>query len=459
VNPSTNALTSSSIAHASDQEGSSCRWEECRSYAKVFRLSQDGLTWEPLGSILSDMMFNFEAGWAVALAADGLTAAVSAPSLYRSDGGSVRVYTFDTDSSDWIQIGQTIFGQVRGAACGFSVDLSADGKTLAIGAPFAFNQTGYAEVRTFNEDSEEWEMVGEPLASEVGDKTGYRVVLSADASILAVSYAGYKPVGDNRFGLVRAFHIPNGQTEWEQLGSDILPAEDNPDEIVGGSYGDGLSLGMSSDGQTLVVGAPAASFNCIIPGLARVFRFSEGDWNQIGSGIDAERRYNEEDSWGTDFVAISGNGERLVVGSPLPEPNWGDVLVSCPDFDEVLVESVRVFNLGIATMPPSTKPTLAPTSIPTLQPTVMLTSAPTSIPTSQPTVMPTLAPMSITSAPTNIPTLQPTVMPTLAPSFRTSSNSIVTAQPTTDTSAAFTKGSPCGFVVMSSVAGTFLLFL
>jgi hypothetical protein len=276
---------------------------------------------------------------------------------------------------------------------------------------------------------------------------------------LAVSYAGYKPVGDNRFGLVRAFHIPNGETEWEQLGSDILPAEDNPDEIVGGSYGDGLSLGMSSDGQTLVVGAPAASFNCIIPGLARVFRFSEGDWNQIGSGIDAERRYNEEDSWGTDFVAISGNGERLVVGSPLPEPNWGDVLVSCPDFDEVLVESVRVFNLGIATMPPSTKPTLAPTSIPTLQPTVMLTSAPTSIPTSQPTVMPTLAPMSITSAPTNIPTLQPTVMPTLAPSFRTSSNSIVTAQPTTDTSAAFTKGSPCGFVVMSSVAGTFLLFL
>jgi hypothetical protein len=136
------------------------------------------------------MMFNFQAGWAVALAADGLTAAVSAPSFFRSNGGHVRVYSFDTDSSDWIQIGQTIFGQVERAACGFSVDLSADGRTLAIGAPFAFNQTGYAEVWTFNEDSEEWAAVGEPIAAEVGDKTGYRVVLSADASILAVSYGG-----------------------------------------------------------------------------------------------------------------------------------------------------------------------------------------------------------------------------------------------------------------------------
>jgi hypothetical protein len=106
---SCNALTSPYIAHTLDQEGKQCRLEECRSYAKVFRLSQDGHAWEPLGSILFDMMFNFQTCWAVALTADGLTAAVSASSFFRFNGGHVRVYSFDADSSDWIQIGQTFF--------------------------------------------------------------------------------------------------------------------------------------------------------------------------------------------------------------------------------------------------------------------------------------------------------------------------------------------------------------
>jgi hypothetical protein len=302
-------------------------------------------------------------------------------------------------------------------------------------------------VWTFNEDSKEWTAVGEPITAEVGDRTGYRVVLSADASILAVSYGGYSPSDSFRYGRVRAFQIPDGQTEWEQLGSDILPAEDDPDEIVGGSYGDGLSLGISSDGKTLAVAAPATSFNCIIPGLARVFRFSEGDWSQIGSGIDSERRYREEDNWGTDFVAISGNGKRLVVGGPLPEPNWRDVLVSCPDSSDELVGSIRVFDLGLATMPPSMQPTLVPTSIPTLQPTVMPTLAPTRIPTLPPTVVPT---PELSSTRSNITsTAQPTTSPTSAPSD------------SKGTSAAFTQGFPSGYVIMSgiSVVGTFLLYL
>jgi hypothetical protein len=64
------------------------------------------------------------------------------------------------------------------------------------------------------------------------------------------------PFGDIRNGLVRVFQIPNGQTDWEQLGSDILPMEDT--ELVDWSFGDGRSLGISPDGQTLAVGATGA---------------------------------------------------------------------------------------------------------------------------------------------------------------------------------------------------------
>jgi hypothetical protein len=444
--PSNDALTSFSFVHTVDQEGGSCRFEECRSYAKVFRLSQDRLVWEPFGSILLDSMFNFEAGWSVALAADGLTAAVGAPSFYRwTDGGQVRVYSFDTDSSDWIQIGEPLFGQVARGSFGFAVDLSADGRTVAVGAPYAYNLTGYAEVWTFNENGEEWEAVGEPITAEVGDETGYRVVLSDDASIMAVSYGGYRPFGDIRNGLVRVFQIPNGQTDWEQLGSDILPMEDT--ELVDWSFGDGRSLGISSDGQTLAVGAPASSFNCIIGGLARVLRFSLGDWSPIGSPIDSEKRYGEDSNWGTDFVALSGNGKRLVVGGPLREPNWREVYTPCRSFSEEVAGSIRVFDLGLATMPPSTQPTLAPTTIPTNIPTLQPTVTPTSVPsTSDPTSNP--APGSSKS------TAQPTASPTLAPS---KSQDTLPALP----SAALTQGLPSGYVVISgiSVIVTFLLYL
>jgi hypothetical protein len=182
--------------------------------------------------------------------------------------------------------------------------------------------------------------------------------------------------------------------------------------------GTGLSLGISSDRKTLAVGAPARSFKCIIASLAQV-RFSEGDWSQIGSGIDSERRYREEDNWATDFVAISGNEKRLVVGGPLPEPNWSDVLVSCPDFSNKLVGSIRVFDLGLAPMPPSTQPTLAPNSDPTPSNTA--------------------------------PTAQPTTSPTLAPS---ESGDTLAALP----SVALTRGLPFGYVGVL-VIGTFLLHL
>jgi hypothetical protein len=215
--------------------------------------------------------------------------------------------------------------------------------------------------------------------------------------------------------------------------------------LVDGSFGEGRSLGISSDGQTLAVGAPAQSFNCITPGLARVFRFSQGDWSQIGSSIDSEKRYREEDNWGTDFVAISGNGERLVVGGRLIEPNWREDIgeVSCSDSGDEVVGSIRVFDLGLATMPPSTQPsTVTPTSAPSTSGVTTSGDGPTSNPTPK----------------INRSEAQPTTSPTLAPS---DSFSTATTMPTESNSAAFTKGICSGYVGMSglSVVGTFLMYL
>jgi hypothetical protein len=312
-----------------------------------------------------------------------LTAAVSAPSFYRFNGGHVCAYSFDADSSDWIQI-----GQVERAAAGVSVDLSADGRTLTIGAgaPFAFSETGWAEVWTFNEDSKEWAAVGETITAEVGDKRAIvsywlRMLLfwlSATEAITLSIVSDMVVFAPFRYPMVR---------QSRQLGSDTLWEPQRE--------------------------ASTASFR-VLPGFA----FVKATGARLGQGSILKDTM-EENNWVTDFVAISGDGKRLVVGGPLPEPNWRDVLVSCPDFSDKLVGYIRVFDLSLATMPPSMQPTLAPNSDPTPSNTA--------------------------------PTAQPTTSPTLAPS---ESGDTLAAL----ASAALTQGLPFDHVDVS-VIGTFLLYL
>jgi hypothetical protein len=73
-------------------------------------------------------------GRAISLSADGQTVAIGA---YGNDGagssaGHVRIFTWD--ASGWVQAGADIDGEAAGDGSGFSVSLSADAQTVAIGA-------------------------------------------------------------------------------------------------------------------------------------------------------------------------------------------------------------------------------------------------------------------------------------------------------------------------------------
>jgi hypothetical protein len=64
--------------------------------------------------------------------------------------GHVRVYQINSEGSTWEQLGQDINGEVVDDNLGWSpVDISSDGKTLAIGAPGTRkknNRPGYVRV-------------------------------------------------------------------------------------------------------------------------------------------------------------------------------------------------------------------------------------------------------------------------------------------------------------------------
>ena len=91
--------------------------------------------WTQRGSDINGEAADDWSGFSVSMSADGLTVAVGA---FRNDGsgtdaGHVRVYKLI--GGVWTQQGADIDGEFAGDFSGLSVSMSADGLTLAIGAP------------------------------------------------------------------------------------------------------------------------------------------------------------------------------------------------------------------------------------------------------------------------------------------------------------------------------------
>ncbi len=109
-------------------------------HVRVHQLNKDESSWEQLGSNFDrDEKHDFF-GTSVALSSDGKTLAIAigAPANKNAEEegllGYVRVFYLNDDNSTWAQVGQDIHGESSGDFFGFSLALSVDGKTLAIGA-------------------------------------------------------------------------------------------------------------------------------------------------------------------------------------------------------------------------------------------------------------------------------------------------------------------------------------
>ena len=91
--------------------------------------------WKQIGQDIDGEAEYNESGYSVSLSSDGKTVAIGASyNEDNEDSGHVRVYQYNTDSNEWKQIGQDIDGEAEGDQSGYSVSLSSDGKTVAIGA-------------------------------------------------------------------------------------------------------------------------------------------------------------------------------------------------------------------------------------------------------------------------------------------------------------------------------------
>jgi uncharacterized protein (TIGR03437 family) len=256
-------------------------------------------------------------GYAVALSADGSTAA-----LINEGYG---LFIFSRSQGFW----QYEAGPLQ---LGLSVAISADGNTVAVGT---FSDNSYVgSVSVFTRSGTTWTLQAKLTGSGAAGQSqqGDSVALSADGNTLIAG----GDFDNNQAGAVWVFVRSGGQ--WSQQGAKLTAAArlfgntlglsgDGNTAVIGSAIG-GWVLGrsggawtqrmqlqtgarnvaISSDGLTILLGDSSANTG---NGTAWVFANSGGAWTQQGSlspsGSSPPTRLS---------LALSGNGSVALIGGP-----------------------------------------------------------------------------------------------------------------------------------------------
>ena len=190
-----------------------------------------------------------------------------------------------------------------GAAFTTSVDMSADGNTLIIGAASDNKDVGAAYVYVLKDNHwvQEAKLVG---AVGVGvQKQGVSVALSADGNTAAVGG------NQDNSGIGAVWIFVRSKGVWSQQGPKLV-------DTGVGVVGQGSSVDLSADGNTLAVGAPYTSPS----GKFFVYTRNNGNWSQTASFfnptpvIPLVSPTTPAGVQGTT-VALSANGSLLAVGA------------------------------------------------------------------------------------------------------------------------------------------------
>jgi hypothetical protein len=253
------------------------------------------------------------------MSADGRTIAIGAifnDNAHGTDSGHVRVYSNNNTAKTWIQIGSDINGEAAGDRSGESVAMSDDGKTIAIAATNNDgngNEAGHVRVYIANSHST-WTQLGLDINGEnAGDYSGDFIAISADGRTIAI-VAPLNNGNGAASGHGRVYSYNSTSGTWNQLGMDINGK--NPGDTAG------ESIAMSSEVKTIIIGAKFNDGNGNNAGHARVFAYNStfAGWTQVCDGIYGEVA---GDFFGWS-VAMSADGTTVAVGSLYNDGNGTD---------------------------------------------------------------------------------------------------------------------------------------
>ena len=277
----------------------------------VWIFTRTGITWTQQGSKLTgtDVTGAAQQGFSVSLSADGNTLAMGGT----VDNSKGAVWIFTRTGSTWTQQGSKLVGtgSTGSSQQGYSVALSANGNTLASGA--AFDNATIGAVWIFTRTGSTWTQQGSKLVGTdyIGTpRQGVSVALSSDGNTLA---SGGR-FDDTNVGAVWIF-TRTGST-WAQQGNKLVGT------VVSISSQQGFSVALSSDGNTLASGGRADNDDV---GAVWIFIRTGTSWTQQGSkliGTDATGSAQQGFS-----VSLSANGDMLASGGRFDNSNIGAVWI------------------------------------------------------------------------------------------------------------------------------------
>jgi hypothetical protein len=246
-------------------------------------------------------------GYSVSISADGNTAIVGG---YGDDGNAGAVWVYRYKDKVWRQDGNKLVGSgtIGNVEFGESVALSADGNTAIVGGPGDDNSKG--AIWIFRYLNGVWSQEGDKLVGPCakGDaRQGRSVSISADGNI--VIFGG--PSDDSDKGAAWIFRYSNGI--WQQDGSKLVG-------LGATESGQGMSVSLSADGSTAIVGGPFDDGNVVW-----IYRYLKGEWLQEGSklvGMGANGK-----AWQGISVSLSADGNTAIVGGPRDQIFRGAVWV------------------------------------------------------------------------------------------------------------------------------------
>ena len=271
----------------------------------------NGSAWVQVGADIDGEAENNYSGSSVSLSSDGSRVAIGAVSNDGASGngndnrGHVRIY--DYNGSAWVQVGADIDGEAASDQSGHSVSLSSDGSRVAIGARYNDgNGSDSGHVRVYDYNGSAWVQVGADINGEAADdQSGYSVSLSSDGTSVAIGAMNNDGNGSDS-GHVRVYDY-NGSA-WVQVGGDIdgeaandysggavSLSSDGSRVVIGAYWNDGGS-NSSSDNR----------------GHVRIYDYNGSAWVKAGADIDGEA---PDDRSGGYSVSLSSDGTRIAVGA------------------------------------------------------------------------------------------------------------------------------------------------
>jgi hypothetical protein len=244
-------------------------------------------------------------GQSVSLSGDGNTLVVGSPNENDGQGG---VYVFTRSGTTWTQQTEILTASTY-SAFGYSVSISVDGNTLAIGAPSYNSNVGAVEIWFRNGTTWIYQAVFTGSNYSGSPSQGASISISANGD--TVAFGG--PGNSNVVGAVWVFKGYNGI--WSQVGNYYTGGADLISVQLQGS-----SVCLSADGNTLFIGAPGdnSSVGCVY-----VFSYINGNYIQQGDKLIANAYVNLS-SQGYS-VWCSADANTLYVGAPGDNNNLGAI--------------------------------------------------------------------------------------------------------------------------------------